>query len=75
LGVDNLNAEFQKREGHTRRLVKSPHNALIEWRNSKGQWLFEGDPIMVSQNDYILDVRNGDLGYVQEVFDTVDEDG
>lgn len=75
LGVDSINSDFQKRVGGNRKLVKNPLISHFEWRNTKGQWLLEGDPVMVNQNDYALDVRNGDLGYISEVFDTVFEDG
>ncbi|SBT12971.1 AAA family ATPase [Vibrio celticus] len=75
LGVDSINSDFQKRVGGNRKLVKNPLIPHFEWRNTKGQWLLEGDPVMVNQNDYTLDVRNGDLGYISEVFDSVFEDG
>ncbi|HBC3401585.1 TPA: AAA family ATPase [Vibrio parahaemolyticus] len=75
LGIDSINSDFQKRVGGNRKLVKNPLIPHFEWRNTKGQWLLEGDPVMVNQNNYALDVRNGDLGYISEVFDTVFEDG
>lgn len=75
LGVIDINDNFQKREGSQRSLVKNPDIPHSEWRNNTGQWLFLGDPVMVNQNDYELDVRNGDLGYISEVFEIITEDG
>lgn len=75
LGVDSINIYFQKREGGHRPLVKNPQIPQTEWRNRKGQWLFEGDPIMVNQNDYVLDVRNGESGYIHEVWSEPNEEG
>lgn len=75
LGIDNINIHFQKREGGHRPLVKNPHIPHTEWRNKKGQWLFEGDPVMVNQNDYVLDVRNGEFGYIHEAWSEPNEEG
>lgn len=75
LGVDAINIDFQKRHGGHRPLVKNPRIPHFEWRNRKGQWLFEGDSVMVNQNDYDLDVRNGDLGYISEVYESIAENG
>lgn len=75
LGVNSINTGFQKREGGHRPLVKNPYIPQTEWRNKKGQWLFEGDPVMVNQNDYVLDVRNGQFGYIHEAWSEPNEDG
>jgi exodeoxyribonuclease V alpha subunit len=75
LGVKDINEDFQKREGGQRPLVKNPEIPHFEWRNSMGQWLFQGDPVMINKNDYELDVRNGDLGYISEVFESITEEG
>ncbi len=75
LGTDSINIDFQKREGGHRPLVKNPHLPQNEWRNRKGQWLFEGDPVMVNHNDYTLDVRNGEFGYIHEAWSEPNEEG
>lgn len=75
LGVSNVNTAFQCLVGENRELVMHPYSSGVEWRSAKGQWLFLGDPVIVNQNDYELDVRNGDLGYLSEVWHEADEAG
>jgi len=76
-GVDELNASFQAKVGHDRPALIWPEcgSARIQWRNSNGHKLFLGDPVMVTRNDYKLDVRNGDLGVIVEVFPEAEPDG
>ncbi len=76
-GVDALNASFQANVGHGRPALLWPEcgSSRIQWRNPSGHKMYLGDPIMVTQNDYRLDVRNGDLGVIVEVFPEVASDG
>lgn len=75
LGTNQINSEFQINEGLTRKAVIHPSAKHGYWLSVKGQKFFEGDPVMVNQNDYELDVRNGDLGHIQEAWSEPDEDG
>lgn len=78
-GVISLNAHFQRILGSERDDLHylDPANGWIPWITRFNQRLKQGDPILVTKNIYDeeLDVRNGDLGMIREVFQRVSEDG
>ena len=78
-GVVSLNHHFQRVQGADRPDIHylDPTRGWIPWITRDNQRIKEGDPILITQNIYDdeCDVRNGDLGVVTEVFDTVTTEG
>ncbi|GAA0296072.1 hypothetical protein GCM10009128_13400 [Psychrosphaera haliotis] len=78
-GVDNLNTELQAAVGKERQAIyfQDSSRRWIAWITSTGSRLLKGDPVLVIVNNYDddADLRNGDLGFIVEVFDQPDEDG
>lgn len=78
-GVTALNDHFQRVQGAERSDLHylDPANGWIPWFTLYSQSLKQGDPIMVTGNIYDvgLDVRNGDLGVITEVFPTISPEG
>jgi len=74
-GVTTLNAHFQRVQGAEREDLHylDPGKGWIPWITRHNQRLKQGDPVLVTQNLYDdeLDVRNGDLGIITEVFSTI----
>jgi exodeoxyribonuclease V alpha subunit len=71
LGVDNLNRILQKKVGLDRAalLYRDSDRGLLPWVASDGLRFLKGDPILVTKNRYDInaDVRNGDLGILEDV--------
>lgn len=78
-GVTSLNTHFQKILGSERDdlYYLDPAKGWIPWITRFNQRLKQGDPILVTKNIYDdeLDVRNGDLGMISEVFQRVSAEG
>lgn len=77
LGVDNINQHLQAVKGIERPLVRymDGQQGWIPWVTRGGVNLLLGDQVMVTANDYELDVRNGDLGVISEIFNEPSESG
>lgn len=77
-GVTALNSHFQQVQGTERDDLHylEPGKGWIPWITSHNQRLKQGDPVLVTKNIYDdeLDVRNGDLGVITEVFSTISPD-
>ncbi|TKB51191.1 AAA family ATPase [Ferrimonas sediminicola] len=78
-GVENLNRRLQEHCGLGRSAVHypDPQRGWIPWITAGGTKLFEGDAVLVTENNYSesADVRNGDLGVITEVMSEVGIDG
>ncbi|MEL4295314.1 AAA family ATPase [Shewanella xiamenensis] len=78
-GVDNLNMLLQASVGADRQAIyfQDSLRGWIPWVTSTGARLLQGDPVLVTKNNYDedADLRNGDLGRIVEVFDKPDENG
>ena len=77
-GVRNLNAEIQGRIGHHRPALQfyDDEEGLIDFTATvTGSKFRLDDPILITKNSYDIDVRNGDIGRVVEVYDEPDENG
>lgn len=76
-GVENINKRLQEAVGLDRvgLYYQDKHKGWIPWITSTGDMLLEGDPVLVTSNNYDdkADIRNGDLGIVTEVFSRPDE--
>jgi exodeoxyribonuclease V alpha subunit len=50
-------------------LYHDPERGPLPWSTSDGMQLLKGDPVLISQNNYdaAADVRNGDLGILEDV--------
>lgn len=79
LGVININRCLQEHEGDQRPQLSyfDSTRGWIPWVGSDGEILLEGDQILITKNDYDkdTDLRNGDLGLLDEVFDSPDDQG
>lgn len=79
LGVDNINQKLQAHIGKDRLTLSyaDESRGWIPWVTERGEVLLEGDPILVTENNYDedADLRNGDLGVVSEVYQEPDEEG
>jgi exodeoxyribonuclease V alpha subunit len=79
LGVVNINRRLQAQVGDHR----TPLSYLDEirgwtpWCGPDGEFLLEGDQILITKNNYDkdADLRNGDLGFIDEVFSSPDNQG
>lgn len=78
-GVTALNDHFQRVQGEARDDLHylDPAKGWIPWFTLYSQNLKQGDPIIVKANIYDddLDVRNGDLGVITEVYPTISSGG
>jgi exodeoxyribonuclease V alpha subunit len=76
-GVEHINKKLQESEGLDRPglYYQDKQRGWIPWITSAGDMLLEGDPVLVTVNNYDdkADIRNGDLGIVTEVFSCPDE--
>ena len=74
-----LNSHFQRVQGAEREDLHylDPGKGWIPWITRFNQRLKQGDPILVTKNIYDeeLDVRNGDLGMISEVFQRASVEG
>lgn len=72
LGVDNINTQLQQAVGLDRPALyyRDESRGWIPWITPTGSQLLVGDPVLVVANNYDedVDIRNGDLGIVTEVF-------
>lgn len=75
LGVDNINVTLQRKVGLERAqlLYQDRERGCLPWITSDGMQLLKGDPVLVTQNNYDddADVRNGDLGILEDVADAL----
>ena len=66
--VKNFNMHLQKRAGLNREFIYSDYgDGIVPAMNTSGQKFFLGDPILITKNDYAFEVRNGDLGFIEQV--------
>jgi exodeoxyribonuclease V alpha subunit len=76
-GVEHINKKLQESEGLDRSglYYQDKQRGWIPWITSAGDMLLEGDPVLVTVNNYDdkADIRNGDLGLITEVFSRPDE--
>lgn len=79
LGVNNINKRLQEHTGADRQPLSYADDVRgwIPWCSSDGEFLLEGDPILITKNNYdeAADLRNGDIGVVTNAFDEPDDDG
>lgn len=78
-GVNNINRKLQEHIGKGRTPLSYLDDARgwIPWVSQNGEMLLEGDPILITKNNYEdeADLRNGDLGLISEVYSEPDSDG
>ena len=76
-GVEHINKKMQESEGLDRPglYYQDKKRGWIPWITPAGDMLLEGDPVLVTVNNYDekADIRNGDLGIITEVFSSPDE--
>jgi exodeoxyribonuclease V alpha subunit len=79
LGVVNINKRLQAEVGDHRQPLSylDTIRGWIPWCGEDGEYLLEGDRILIMKNNYAeeADLRNGDLGLIDEVFDSPDNQG
>lgn len=79
LGVNKLNAMLQSASGAERTPVSylDPVKGWIPWVTPSGARLLKSDPVLVTANNYDMDadIRNGEIGIIDDVFDHPDADG
>ena len=77
LGVDNLNKTLQKTVGLDRPSLSylDRDRGHMPWIGGDGLQMLKGDPVLVTQNSYDkkADVRNGDLGILEDVADKISD--
>jgi len=75
LGVDNINVTLQRKVGLKRAklLYHDPERGSLPWITPDGMQLLKGDPVLFTKNNYDADadVRNGDLGILEDVVDAL----
>lgn len=78
-GVDALNQHFQSVVGSDRLAVHYPDSerGWIPWVTASKSKLRLCDPVLVTRNlyDERIDLRNGNLGVITAVYDSIDSDG
>jgi len=78
-GVDALNQHFQSVVGSNRPEIhyEDSERGWIPWITASKSKLRLGDPVLVTQNlyDERIDLRNGDLGVITAIYDTLVSDG
>jgi len=79
LGVNNINKKLQEHAGSDREPLSYSDDVRgwIPWCSSIGEFLLEGDPILITKNNYDVtaDLRNGDIGVIVAVYDEPDDNG
>lgn len=75
LGVDNINVILQRTVGLERPQLYylDSERGRLPWVTADGLRLLLGDPVLVTQNNYDVDadVRNGDLGILESITDSL----
>ncbi|PKN12714.1 MAG: AAA family ATPase [Deltaproteobacteria bacterium HGW-Deltaproteobacteria-4] len=78
LGVLNINKKLQAHVGGDRLPLSylDEVRGWIPWCGDDGEFLLEGDRVLITKNNYDedADLRNGDLGVIEEVYDEPDDD-
>ena len=79
-GVHELNTFMQRKLGTDREplvCVEAGEDLPTHWKTlgSKGNYLYLGDPILITKNDYKVGVRNGDIGTITSVYGEADANG
>ena len=71
--VKTFNSNMQRSAGLGRQfLYRDYGDGVVPVMNTAGQKFYLGDPILITKNDYAIGVRNGDLGYIEEINETQD---
>ena len=75
-GVDTINAYIQDSIGSNRPMLRylDENAGIIPWR-IKGRYLHLGDQVMVTANNYLNNIRNGDLATITETYPQPTESG
>jgi len=77
LGVLNINKKLQAHVGGDRLPLSylDEVRGWIPWCGDDGEFLLEGDRVLIIKNNYDedADLRNGDLGVIEEVYDEPDD--
>ena len=74
-GVNNLNSVMQKAAGLDRQCVFiDAGDGVYDYMSATGVKFYLNDPILITKNDYNIGIRNGDLGFIEEIFDEQDLD-
>ena len=76
-GVDEINAHLQRKIALSHPMVHYHDDARgwTPWIGPQGRSIHLHDQVMVTANDYDVDVRNGDIGTIVEVFESPGESG
>lgn len=72
LGVDNINSFIQRKVGLNRpRLHYIDKGGIkLPWR-IKGRYLHLDDQVMITENDYTKNIRNGDIATITEISEDI----
>lgn len=77
LGVLNINKKLQAHVGGDRLPLSylDEVRGWIPWGGDDGEFLLEGDRVLITKNNYDedADLRNGDLGVIEEVYNEPDD--
>ena len=75
-GVDGINKRLQRRLGEDRPRVYYQDRTLgwMLWIGAQGQSFHLEDRVLITQNNYETDDRNGDLGSITDVWEEPDEE-
>lgn len=75
-GVLNLNNVMQKEAGFNRpRITIDAGDGVYDFINSNGNKFYLNDPILINKNDYAIGIRNGDLGFIETIYDEAENNG
>jgi exodeoxyribonuclease V alpha subunit len=75
-GVLNLNNVMQKEAGYDRpRITIDAGDGVYDFINAKGNKFYLNDPILINKNDYGIGIRNGDLGFIETIYDEATHNG
>ena len=76
LGVDQINKLIQATFDQSSPEIHHPFRSwgMVPWVTPTGAKLRLGDRVIVTQNNYDADIRNGDIGTITAVYSEVQED-
>ena len=73
-GVQYLNTIIQKSYGLDRERIKiNTDDGIYDFVNGNGHKFYLDDQILITKNDYSIGIRNGDLGFIETIYEHSEE--
>ena len=73
-GVQYLNTVVQKSYGLDRERIKiDTDDVVYDYVNGSGHKFYLDDQILITKNDYGIGIRNGDLGFIETIYEHSEE--